>query len=196
MPATELVSNWAGSPPSTPPPLVRPSLAAVFLEFLKLGSVVFGSGYVLVAYLHRDLVGGHHWLSESQLLATVAIGQVTPGPVFTTATSIGYVIGGLPAALLATIAIFLPSFVLVAALMPVLARARRSPWSSAALDGVNGAAVAIMAGVTVQLGRGSFVDWLTWLIGLLSLGLLLRWHVNPTWLVVGGAAVGLVHVFA
>ena len=175
--------------------LVRPSLGAMFLEFLKLGSIVFGSGYVLVAYLHRDLVLGHHWLTESQLIATVAIGQVTPGPVFTTATSIGYVIAGVPGALVATVAIFLPSFVLVAALMPLLARARRSPWSASALDGVNVAAVALMAGVTVQLGRGSFVDWLTVVIGVVSLGLLWRWRVNPTWLVLGGAAVGVLHVF-
>ena len=181
---------------SQPPRIVRPSLAAVFLEFLKLGSIVFGSGYVLVAYLHRDLVQGHHWLSESQLLATVAIGQLTPGPVFTTATSIGYVIGGLPAGLLATVAIFLPSFVLVAGFMPFLIRARHSSWGGAALDGINVAAVAIMAGVTVQLGRGSLVDWLTLLTGLASLGLLLRWRVNPVWLVLGGGAVGLVHVFA
>jgi len=176
--------------------LVRPSLWAIFLEFLKLGSIVFGSGYVLVAYLHRDLVLGHHWLTESQLIATVAIGQVTPGPVFTTATSIGYVIGGVPGALVATVAIFLPSFVLVAALMPLLALARRSPWSASALDGVNVAAVALMAGVTVQLARGSFVDWLTVAMGVASLGLLLRWRVNPTWLVLGGAAVGVLHEFA
>jgi putative chromate ion transporter len=122
----------------------------VFLEFLKLGSIVFGSGYVLVSYLHNDLVLGNHWLTESQLLATVAIGQVTPGPVFTTATAIGYVVGGVPAPLLATLAIFLPSFVFVAALMPLLSRARRSSWSAAALDGVNAAAVALMAGVTAR----------------------------------------------
>ena len=93
---------------------------------MKLGSIVFGSGYVLVSYLHSDLVVASHWLTESQLLATVAIGQVTPGPVFTTATSIGYVVAGLPGAVLATLAIFLPSFVLVAALMPLLSGARRS----------------------------------------------------------------------
>ncbi|MGO9965107.1 MAG: chromate efflux transporter [Acidimicrobiales bacterium] len=174
----------------------RASLAAVFFEFLKLGSVVFGSGYVLVSYLHSDLVAGNHWLTQSQLLATVAIGQVTPGPVFTTATSIGYVIGGLPGALLATVAIFLPSFVLVAALMPLLGRARRSPWSAAALDGVNVAAVALMSGVTVQLGRTSLVDWVTVLTGACSLGLIMRWRVNATWLVLAGAGVGLLHVLA
>jgi len=187
------LAHRAGSPAHR---LVRPSLSAVFLEFLKLGSIVFGSGYVLVAYLRQDLVVGTHWLTESQLLATVAIGQLTPGPVFTTATSIGYVIGGLPAALLATLAIFLPSFVFVAALMPLLGRARRSSWGASALDGVNAAAVALMAGVTVQLGRATFVDWLTVLTGLVGLAVLLRWRVNATWLVLGGAAVGLLHVFA
>jgi chromate transporter len=181
---------------STSSRLARASLTAVFLEFLKLGSIVFGSGYVLVSYLHSDLVAGNHWLTQSQLLATVAIGQVTPGPVFTTATSIGYVLGGLPGALVATLAIFLPSFVLVAALMPLLGRARRSPWSASALDGVNVAAIALMAGVTVQLGRTSLVDWLAVLTGLFSLGLLLRWRVNATWLVLGGAGVGLLHAFA
>jgi len=178
------------------PRLVRASLGAVFVEFLKLGSIVFGSGYVLVAYLRGDLVLNSHWLTESQLLATVAIGQVTPGPVFTTATAIGYVVGGLPAALLATVGIFLPSFVLVAALMPLLRRARRSPWGASALDGINVAAVALMAGVTVQLARASVVDWLTALVALLSLGLLVRWRVNATWLILAGMAVGLVHAYA
>ncbi|MGA2804346.1 MAG: chromate efflux transporter [Acidimicrobiales bacterium] len=186
----------AGHVGSGPPRFARASLAAVFLEFLKLGSIVFGSGYVLVSYLHSDLVLGNHWLTQSQLLATVAIGQVTPGPVFTTATSIGYVVGGLPGALLATLAIFLPSFLLVAALMPLLGRARRSPWSASALDGVNVAAIALMTGVTVQLGRTSLVDWVTVLTGACSLGLIMRWRVNATWLVLGGAGVGLLHVFA
>ena len=181
---------------SAPPHLVKASWWAVFLEFLKLGSIVFGSGYVLVTYLRGDLVLHSHWLTEAQLLATVAIGQVTPGPVFTTATSIGYVVAGLPGAMLATVGIFLPSFVLVAALMPLLSRARRSSWSAAALDGVNAAAIALMTGVTVQLGRASLTDWLTVLVALVSLALLVRWRVNPTWLVIGGAVVGLVHTFA
>ena len=139
---------------------------------------------------------GRRWLTQSQLLATVAIGQVTPGPVFTTATSIGYVVGGLPGALVATFAIFLPSFVLVAALMPLFGHARRSPWSASALDGVNVAAIALMTGVTVQLGRASYLDWFAVLTGLFSFGLLLRWRVNATWLVLGGAGVGLLHAFA
>ncbi len=187
------LARHAGAPSAR---LARASLVAVSLEFLKLGSIVFGSGYVLVSYLHSDLVLGRRWLTQSQLLATVAIGQVTPGPVFTTATSIGYVVGGLPGALVATFAIFLPSFVLVAALMPLLGRARRSPWSASALDGVNVAAIALMTGVTVQLGRASYLDWFAVLTGLFSFGLLLRWHVNATWLVLGGAGVGLLHTFA
>jgi chromate transporter len=168
----------------------------LFLEFLKLGSIVFGSGYVLVTYLHSDLVLGNHWLTQSQLLATVAIGQLTPGPIFTTATSIGYLLGGLPGALVATVAIFVPSFLFVAALMPLLGRARRFKWSASALDGVNVAAIALMAGVTLQLGRTSLVDWLTVLTGVASLGLLLRWRVNATWLVLGGVGIGLLHAFA
>jgi len=192
------VSRLHGARPvgSAAPRFARVSLSAVFLEFLKLGSIVFGSGYVLVSYLHSDLVLGSRWLTESQLLATVAIGQVTPGPVFTTATSIGYVVAGFPGALLATVAIFLPSFVLVAALMPLLSRARRAKWSASALDGVNAAAIGLMAGVTVQLGRASYAGWLTVLAGLVSLGLLLRWRVNSTWLVLAGAAVGLMHALA
>jgi chromate transporter len=175
--------------------LAKVSLWAIFLEFLKLGSIVFGSGYVLVTYLRGDLVLHGHWLSETQLLATVAIGQITPGPVFTTATSIGYLVGGLGGALLATVGIFLPSFLLVAALMPVLSRARRSVWSASALDGVNAAAIALMTGVTIQLGRASLVGWLPVLVAVGSLALLVRWRVNSTWLVVAGAAVGLVHSF-
>ncbi len=195
------VGHRAGFPLSrlvsrpVPSHLAKVSLWAIFLEFLKLGSIVFGSGYVLVTYLRGDLVLHGHWLSETQLLATVAIGQVTPGPVFTTATSIGYVVGGLGGALLATVGIFLPSFLLVAALMPVLSRARRSVWSASALDGVNAAAVALMIGVTVQLGRASLVGWLPVLVAVGSLALLVRWRVNSTWLVVAGAAVGLVHSF-
>jgi len=191
--ASRHVGHRVGPAPSH---LVKVSLWAVFLEFLKLGAIVFGSGYVLVTYLRGDLVLHGHWLTEAQLLATVAIGQVTPGPVFTTATSIGYVVGGLPGALIATVAIFLPSFVLVAALMPLLSRARRAKWSASALDGVNAGAVALMAGVTVQLGRASVLGWLTALVALVSLALLVRWRMNSTWLVVAGAVVGLVHAFA
>ena len=129
-----------------------PSLVAVFLEFLKLGCVVFGSGYVLLAFLRGDLVTGQHWITNRQLLDAVAVGQFTPGPVFTTATFIGYLVGGVGGALLATFGIFLPSFVMMTALAPVVPRLRRSPWTSAALDGCNAAALGLMAGVSVDLG--------------------------------------------
>jgi len=173
--------------------LAQPGAGAIFLEFLKLGAVVFGSGYVLFSYLHGDLVGSLAWITSAQLLAAVAIGQVTPGPVFTTATAVGYIIGGVPGALVATVGIFLPSFVFVAALMPALARVRRGVWGASFLDGVNAAAIALMTGVTIQLARSSYRDWLTVLSGVAAITLLLHWRVNPVWLVLGGAAVGLLH---
>ena len=179
-----------------PSPLRRVSLPAVFFEFLKLGSIVFGSGYVLVSYLRRDLVVSGHWMSASQLLATVAIGQLTPGPVFTTATSIGYLVAGLPGAVLATVAIFLPSFALVLALFPLLGRVRRFRWSAAALDGVNAAAIGLMGGVAVQLAHASYGGWLTVVEFVLCLGVLLRLRPNTTWFVLVGALVGVLHAFA
>ncbi len=167
-------------------------LSALFLVFLKAGAVVFGSGYVLLAFLREDLVDRLHWLTESQLLDAVAIGQVTPGPVFTTATFIGYVVAGGPGAALATLGIFLPGFVLVAATRPVVARLRRSPSMGAFLDGVNVAAVALMAVVTVELARSALVDLVAWAIALASAGALIRFKVNATWLVGAGAAAGVI----
>jgi chromate transporter len=168
-----------------------PSLTAVAAEFLKLGVVVFGSGYVLLAFLRRDLVTGLGWLSTRQVLDAVVAGQVTPGPVFTTATFLGYLLGGLPGAIVATAAIFLPSFVLVAALEPLIGRVRRSPWAGAALDGVTVAALGLMAGVAIDLGRTAVTDPLTAAIALATLLALLRWRPNPLWLVLAGAAVGI-----
>jgi chromate transporter len=168
------------------------SLLAIFLSFLKIGSVVFGSGYVLLAFLRADLVDRMHWLTEPQLLDAVAIGQVTPGPVFTTATFIGYIIGGGWGALLATAGIFLPGFLLVGLARPLIARVRRSPLASAFLDGVNVAALALMAVVTVQLGRAALVDWTTVAIAAVGAVLLVRMRANTTWLVFGGAFVGAV----
>jgi chromate transporter len=167
-------------------------LSALFLVFLKAGAVVFGSGYVLLAFLREDLVDRLHWLTESQLLDAVAIGQVTPGPVFTTATFIGYVIAGGRGAALATLGIFLPGFGLVAATRPVVARIRRSPAMGAFLDGVNVAAVALMAVVTVVLARSALVDLGACLIALASAGALVRFKVNTTWLVAAGAAAGAI----
>ena len=146
---------------------------------------------MLLAFLHNDFVNGLGWLTDKQLVDAIAIGQVTPGPVFTTATFIGYLLGGVPGALLATLGIFLPSFVFVALSSPILPRLRRSAWTRAVLDGVNVAALGLMAGVTLQLAQAALVDPLTWGILLVSLVLLLRFRVNSTWLFVGGAAAGL-----
>jgi chromate transporter len=173
------------------------TLATLFLTFLKVGALVFGSGYVLLAFLRADLVDRLHWITEAQLLDAVAVGQVTPGPVFTTATFIGYVVGAprgplmaLCSAALATVGIFLPGFILVAAARPLLAQLRRSATLGAFLDGVNVAALALMAVVSIQLARAAIVDAATALIALASAVLLLRFKVNTTWLVAGGAAVG------
>jgi chromate transporter len=167
------------------------SYLVLFLIFLKLGAVVYGSGYVLLAFLREDLVHNLHWLTDKQLLDAVAVGQLTPGPVFTTATFIGYVVGGVPGALLATVAIFLPSFVLIALVHPLATRLRRSPRVAVLLDGVSVAALALMAGVLLQLGQHALSDWLTWAVALVSLGLLVRFHLNSFWLILLGAGVGL-----
>lgn len=167
------------------------SLSLLFLTFLKIGAVLYGSGYVLLAFLRADFVVRFGWLTDQQLLDAVTIGQVTPGPVFTTATFIGYVLGGLPGALLATLGIFLPSFIFVAISNPLIPRIRSSPWVSGLLDGVNVAALGLMAAVTWQLGRASLVDPLTIVIALVSLALLLRFKVNSTWLILGGAVIGI-----
>lgn len=166
----------------------------LFFFFLKVGSVLFGSGYVLLAFLRNDLVERWHWLTESQLLDAVAIGQVTPGPVFTTATFIGYVLGGPVAAVVATIAIFLPAFVFVAISGPLVPRLRRSPVAGAFLDGVIVASLALMAIVTWQLARSAVVDWITALLVVISAVLLFRFRVNSAWLVAGGAGVGAIKV--
>jgi chromate transporter len=170
--------------------IAAPSLASIFLAFAKIGATVFGSGYVLLAFLRHDLVDHAQWLTESQLLDAVAVGQVTPGPVFTTATFVGYLIAGGPGAVVATVGIFLPGFALVALTRPLIARIRSSPVASAFLDGVNVAALALMAVVTVELARAALVDLPTVGLAVASAVLLLRFRVNTTWLVLGGALVG------
>jgi chromate transporter len=170
------------------------SLPVLFLDFLKVGATLYGSGYVLLAYLRADFVQGLGWLTDRQLIDAIAIGQVTPGPVFTTATFIGYLLGGLPGAILATAAIFLPSFIFIAASGLLIPRIRNSPWTAAFLDGVNVAALGLMLGVTVQLASTAIVDPLTILIILVSLVLLLRFRINSTWLIAAGALIGVIHV--
>ena len=167
------------------------SLPVLFLTFLKIGSILYGSGYVLLAFLRADFVVRLGWLTDRQLIDAIAIGQVTPGPVFTTATFIGFILGGVPGALFATLGIFLPSFVFVALSNPLIPRIRNSAWVSGFLDGVNVASLGLMAAVTLQLGRASFTDLLAILIALASLGLLLRFKINSTWLIVSGAIMGL-----
>lgn len=166
------------------------SLSGLFLVFLKIGSVLFGSGYVLLAFLRADLVQRLHWLTEPQLIDAIAAGQVTPGPVFTTATFIGYLLAGPRGALVATAGIFLPAFVFVAASGPLVPRLRASKIASAFLDGVNVASLALMAAVTAHLGRAAIVDAPTAVLGLVAAVLLLRYQLNSTWLVLGGAAAG------
>jgi chromate transporter len=168
------------------------SLGSLLLVFLKIGAVVFGSGYVLLAFLRADLVVHRGWLTDPQLVDAVAIGQLTPGPVFTTATFIGYLLGGLPGSVVATVGIFLPAFLLVAASGPLIPRIRKSRWAGAFLDGVNVGSLALMVYVTWQLGRTSLVDATTVVLAVFSAVALLRWRVNSVWLILAGAAVGLV----
>lgn len=162
----------------------------LFLQFLKFGAVVYGSGYVLFAFLRGDLVDRLGWLTQQQLVDALAIGQLTPGPVFTTATFIGYLLGGVPGALIATLGMFLPGFVFVALLQPLVRLIRRATWASDTLDGVNVGAVALMAGVTWQLGRRAIVDLPTILISVAALTVLLRFRLNSGWLVLAGATIG------
>ena len=163
----------------------------IFLSFLKIGAVLFGSGYVLLAFLRSEFVVPG-LLTEQQLIDAVAVGQVTPGPVFTTATFIGYVLAGVPGALLATVGIFLPAFVFVAVTGPLIPRLRDSPVLAGLLDGANVVSLALMAGVTWQLGRASVFEPVPALIGLVALALLFGTKINPVWLVLGGGVVGIV----
>lgn len=165
-------------------------LMPLFLFFLKVGSVLFGSGYVLLAFLRADLVTHWHWLNEGQLLDAIAVGQVTPGPVFTTATFIGYLLGGSSGALVATLGIFLPAFVFVAVSGPLVPRLRRSALAGAFLDGVVVTSLSIMAVVTWQLARAALVDATALILLAASAGLLIRYRVNCAWLVLGGALAG------
>ncbi len=174
-------------------PVLNPK--SLFWVFLKFGSIVYGSGYVLLAFLRADLVARLHWLTATQLLDAIAVGQVTPGPVFTTATFIGFVLDGPRGAIIATVGMFLPAFLFVAVSGPLVPRLRKSPLAGAFLDGVNVASLALMAVVTWELGRAALVDGVTIALALVSALLLFRFRVNSLWLVLGGAVVGLLTHF-
>lgn len=167
-----------------------PGLQSLFLYFLKIGSVLYGGGYVLLAFLQGELVDGRHWLTSTQLLDATAVGQLTPGPLFTTATFIGYLLHGPWGALVATLGIFLPSFVLIALSGPLLPRLRNSALAGAFLDGVNIAALALMAVVTWNLARTALVDGATVLLAAVSLFVLIRFRISSAWLILLGATVG------
>lgn len=166
-------------------------LWVLFATFAKIGAVLFGSGYVLLAFLRADFVGRLGWLTERQLLDAVAVGQITPGPVFTTATFVGFVTNGWPGAVIATIGIFLPAFVFVALSGPLIPWLRRSPVAGAALDGVNVASLGLMVVVTWQLARAAIVDLPTAGLAVVALVLLTRFRFNSAWVVLGGALAGL-----
>ncbi|MEW5960493.1 MAG: chromate efflux transporter [Chloroflexota bacterium] len=170
-------------------------LDQIFFIFLKIGAVLYGSGYVLLAFLRNDLVLRLGWLTDQQLLDAVAIGQFTPGPVFTTATFIGYVLAGVPGAVLATVGIFLPSFCFVALLNRIVPYLRRSTWTAVLLDGINVAALGLMAGVTWQLGQEAIVDGVTLLLAGGAAVLLFRFKLNSAWLVLAGGIVGLIGLY-
>ncbi len=175
----------------------RPSrLVQAALYFLRVGATLLGSGMVFYAYVQRDLVVRYAWISGQQLLDAITVGQMTPGPVLSSTTFIGYLIAGVPGALLSTAAIFLPSFLIVAAVGPWVPRLRKSARAHAFLDGVNVAVVALILVVSVSLLRAAVVDVWTALILLASLVALLRWRVDAWWLVLGGAMAGMLHYVA
>lgn len=167
------------------------SLGSIFLYFLKVGAVLFGSGYVLLAVLRADLVVNRHWLSDGQLLDAIAVSQATPGPFFTVATFIGYILGGWRGALLGTIGMFLPAFLYVGITAHILPRLRNSPFAGAFLDGVNAAAVALMAFVGFQFARSTLVSLPSVVLALIGALLLFRYKLNSAWLVLGGAIAGV-----
>jgi len=171
------------------------SQSALLLSFLKIGSVLFGSGYVLLAFLRSEFVAHLGWLTNQQVLDAVVAGQITPGPVFSSATFIGYLLGGWPSALLATLGIFLPSFLFVGLLSRILPFVRKSPWTATFLDGVNVASLGLMAGVTIQLGQTALIDIFTVLLSLITLFVIFRFGINLVWLIVGGGLLGAIYKF-
>jgi len=170
------------------------SQTTLFLTFLKMGATLFGSGYVLLAFLNSEFVVNLGWLTHAQVVDAIAVaGQITPGPVFNSAAFIGYLLGGWASALLAVLGIFLPSFVLVALLSRFLPSIRKSWWAGSFLDGINAASLGLMAAVSIQLGRSVIIDPFTIFIAVAAMFLLIRFKVNSVWLVLGGGALGAIY---
>jgi chromate transporter len=191
--AAPLWPGWLALAPGASAGLAAPvSAGKLFFVFLKIGSVLFGSGYVLLAFIRANFVERLHWLTEAQMLDAIAVGQLTPGPVFTTATFVGYLVDGTRGAAVATAGIFLPGFVFVALSGPLVPRLRRSRLASGFLDGINVASLALMFVVTAQLGRAAIVDGFTAALALAAAGLLLFTRVNPLWPMLIAAALGAV----
>jgi len=186
-----LIPFCAVWPSTSPQPSDPSALGKLFWLFLKMGSVLYGSGYVLLAFLQSEFVERWQVLAPHQLLDAVAVGQFTPGPVFTTATFVGYLIAGIPGAILATVGIFLPAFVFVALVNPWIDRLRSSSWTGSFLDGVNAASLALMTLVTGQLALNTVIDWFTLCLTLTSTVLVFRFNINSAWLILAGGALGL-----
>ncbi len=169
------------------------SQTTLFWAFLKIGAVLYGSGYILLAFFNSEFVERLGWLTHQQLLDAIAVGQITPGPIASSATFIGYLMGGWPSALLATLAFFLPSFFFVALVSRILPLLRKSWWSGAFLDGVNVASLGLMVGVTWQLGQSGIIDWFTISMAVVALLLVFRFKVNSAWLILGGGVLGIAY---
>lgn len=188
-----LIVPFAATAPTAPDAV---SLRRLFLVFLEIGSVLYGSGYVLLAFLQRNLVDQHGWLTSQQLLDAVAVGQVTPGPVFTTATFVGWQIDGPAGAAAATIGIFLPSFVFVALLGRIVPWMRARPAARAFLTGLTSASLGLMAGVLIELTDTALVDLATIAVAAAALAVLIRTKVNSAWLIGAGMLIGALHAVA
>lgn len=193
-PTAGIVAPWALVPALArlaTDPSVPYSIGQLFLTFLKIGAVLYGSGYVLLAFIEGDFVNRLGWLTKQQLLDAVAVGQFTPGPVFTTATFVGYVVGGVPGAIAATFGIFLPAFIFVALAHRFLNRMMDAAWTRPLLDGVNVAAIGLMTAVGISLARDAVFDCFTALLFIAALLMLLKFRVNSALLVLGGALVSV-----
>ena len=169
------------------------SQTTLFLTFLKVGAVLYGSGYVLVAFFNSEFVEKLGWITHHQLLDAIAVGQITPGPIASSATFIGYLMGGWQSALLATLAFFIPSFIFVALISRIMPYLRKKWWSGSFLDGVNVASLGLMTAVTWELGRAGVIDWFTIELAIGALFLVFRYKVNSTWLILGGALLGIAY---